>query len=102
LNSEFSVGLRPLIGESLYSCNTGAPHSEDGFLSLFNESGGCESLDKAHKILEPWELLLDMGPFATVNYSHLMSILSEFKEMNEKTMAKTILNLAFHHTGSHD
>ena len=49
--------------------------------------------------MEPWELLLDLGHFSSFNYQQLIMALSDFKDINEKTMANTILHLAMNHTG---
>lgn len=58
-----------------------------------------ESLDKASKTIEPWEILLDLGHYLSYNYNQLLSALTEFKEINEKVMARTLLKLSFYNTG---
>lgn len=46
--------------------------------------------------------MIDLGHFCTYNYNYLLKILEEFKEITEKTMAKTMLYLAINHTGTDD
>ena len=53
-------------------------------------------------MVEPWQILVDIGHYVTYNYNYLLMTLSEFKDFNEFTMAKTLLNLALHHTGYDD
>ncbi len=53
-------------------------------------------------MVEPWQVLVDIGHYVTYNYNYLLMTLSEFKDFNEFTMAKTLLNLALHHTGYDD
>lgn len=45
---------------------------------------------------------MDLGHFCTYNYNYLVMTLSDFKEMNEKIIARTLLWLSFHHTGADD
>lgn len=52
--------------------------------------------------MEPWELLLDLGHFSSFNYQVLIMALQDFKDINEKTMANTILHLSINHTGHDD
>ena len=77
-------------------------NSEEPSISLFKEGTGLDNLDKAYRMLEPWQLLLDLGHFCSYNYNYLLMTLSDFKDINEKTMAKTLLHLAFNHTGTDD
>ena len=77
-------------------------NSEEPSISLFKEGTGLDNLDKAYKMLEPWQLLLDLGHFCSYNYSYLLMTLSDFKDINEKTMARTLLYLALNHTGTDD
>lgn len=44
----------------------------------------------------------DLGHFASYNYSYLLKILEDFKDINEKTMARTLINLSINHTGHDD
>jgi Holliday junction resolvasome RuvABC ATP-dependent DNA helicase subunit len=53
-------------------------------------------------MLEPWQVLLDLGHFSSYNYNYLLKILEDFKDINEKTMARTLLNLSINHTGIDD
>lgn len=53
-------------------------------------------------MLEPWQLLLDLGHYSTYNYNYLLMSLQDFKDINEKTMVKTLLNLALYNTGTDD
>jgi len=49
--------------------------------------------------LEPWQFLNDLGHFASYNYSYLLKVLEDFKDINERTMARTLINLSINHTG---
>jgi hypothetical protein len=71
-------------------------------ISLLREGNGLDFLDKAPKILEPWELLIDLGHYCTYNYSYLLKVLEDFRDINEKTMARTLLHLSQNHTGTDD
>lgn len=53
-------------------------------------------------MLEPWQLLIELGHFSSYNYNYLLKILEDFKDINEKMMARTLLNLAINHTGQDD
>lgn len=66
------------------------------------EGTGLDSLDKSYKMLQPWQLLLDLGHFSTYNYNYLLKILEEFKDISEVTMARTLLHLSQNHTGTDD
>lgn len=91
-----SVALRPLIHSDLMNSNV---QSEEPSISLIKEGSGLDHLDKACKMIEPWELLLDVGHYASFNYNYLVMTLQDFKDINEKTMARTLLHLSRHHTG---
>jgi hypothetical protein len=93
------VSLRPALQSDLLFASTSP---EDPSISLIKEGTGLDSLDKSYKILEPWQVLIDLGHFCTYNYNYLLKILEEFKDINEKTMAKTLLYLAQNHTGMDD
>lgn len=71
-------------------------------ISLIKEGTGLDNLDKSFKMLEPWSILLDLGHFSTYNYNYLLMTLSDFKDISEKTMARTLLHLAYNHTGYDD
>ena len=75
---------------------------DDPSISLTKEGNGIDNLDKSYKMLEPWQLLNDLGHFASYNYSYLLKILEDFKDINEKTMARTLINLSINHTGHDD
>ena len=75
---------------------------DDPSISLTREGNGIDNLDKSYKMLEPWQLLNDLGHFASYNYSYLLKILEDFKDINEKTMARTLINLSINHTGHDD
>jgi len=76
--------------------------SDEPSHSLFREGTGLENLDKASKMLEPWQLLLDIGHMGSFNYNFLLSTLADFKDITEKTMIKTLLYLSLSNTGQDD
>lgn len=76
--------------------------NDESTLSMLKEGTGLESLDKISKMVEPWEILLDIGHFVTYNYNQLLNCLSDFKDVNEKGMARTLLQLSLNHTGVDD
>jgi hypothetical protein len=41
-------------------------------VSLIKEGTGLDNLDKASKMLEPWQVLLDLGHYASYNYNYLL------------------------------
>jgi hypothetical protein len=45
---------------------------------------------------------LDLGHYSSYNYNYLLKSLEDFKDINEKTMAKTLLHLSFNHSGQDD
>jgi hypothetical protein len=53
-------------------------------------------------MLEPWQILNDLGHFCSYNYNYLVKTLDDFKDINERTMARTLLNLSVNHTGYDD
>lgn len=72
-------------------------------ICLFKDGSGIDFLDKSHKMLEPWQLLLDLGHFSSYNYPYLLKALEDFKDtVNERAMGKTLINLSLHHTGTDD
>lgn len=93
------ISLRAALQPDITLANTSP---ENPSFSLFREGSGLDTLDKSYKVLEPWQILLDLGHFCTYNYNYLLKILEEFKDINEKTMAKTLLYLSLHHTGTDD
>jgi len=54
------------------------------------------------KLLEPWEVLIDLGHYSSFNYQMLSMTLQDFKDINEKTMANMLLHLAVHYSGQDD
>jgi hypothetical protein len=48
-------------------------------------------------MIQPWEVLLDIGHSSSYMYEFLIKTLSEFKGIDEKTMALTILQLSINH-----
>jgi hypothetical protein len=60
-------------------------------ITFIREGTGLDYLDKVPKILEPWQVLFDLGHYSSYNYNTLSQVLSEFKEISERVMAKTLL-----------
>lgn len=71
-------------------------------ICLTKDGNGIDNLDKCYKMLEPWQLLIDLGHFCSYNLSYLLKILEDFKDINERTMARTLLHLSINHTGCDD
>lgn len=69
---------------------------------MIKDGNGIDNLDKSYKMLEPWQILVDLGHFSSYNYNFLVKTLEDFKDISERTMAKTILYLALNHTGQDD
>lgn len=63
---------------------------------------GLSHLPQISKLLEPWEILIDLGHYSSVNYQTLTMALQDFKDITEKTMANMLLHLAVHNSGSDD
>lgn len=61
------------------------------------EGSGLEHLEFVNKVLQPWEVLTDIGHNSSYMYDYLLKTLSEFRGIDEKVMALTILQLAIHH-----
>jgi hypothetical protein len=76
--------------------------NEEPSYSLLKEGSGLDHLDKACRMVKPWQLLLDLGHYASYNYNYLVMTLQDFKDINEKTMAKTLIYLSLNHTGCDD
>lgn len=72
---------------------------EDPSNSLLKEGMGLSHLDKSFKILEPWQVLLELGHYTSYNYNYLVKALEDFRDINEKTMARTLLILSINNTG---
>jgi hypothetical protein len=66
------------------------------------DGGGFEHLEFVHKVIQPWEVLNDIGHTSSYMYDFLLKTLSEFKQIDEKIMALTILQLAINHQGKDD
>lgn len=91
------IALRLALNQDLMYANT---LIEDPSISLTKDGNGIDHLDKCYKMLEPWQLLVDLGHFSSYNYNYLLKTLEDFKEhMNEKMMARNLINLAINHTG---
>ena len=45
-------------------------------------------------------MLIDLGHYSSYDFQVLTMAMQDFKDINEKMMANTILNLAIHHTGN--
>jgi hypothetical protein len=60
-------------------------------INILREGCGLENLEFIHKMIQPWEVLLDIGHSSSYMYEFLIKTLSEFKGIDEKTMALTIL-----------
>lgn len=93
------VSLRSALQQDLMYSNTSP---DDPSISLIKDGNGLDNLDKAFKILEPWQLLVDIGHYCTYNYGYLLKVLEDFKDINEMKMARTLLHLAYNHTGIED
>jgi len=72
-------------------------HPDLPSFNLLRDGCGLEHLEFAHKVLQPWELLIDIGHSSTYMYDYLLKTLSEFKQIDEKTMALTLIQLAINH-----
>jgi len=102
MKSSTHIALREAENNQIYACNAINTFTDESSLSFLKEGNGLDFLEKMNKILEPWEVLLDIGPFSTYNYNYLMNVLNDFKDMSEQMMAKTLLYLSLHHNGVHD
>ena len=65
--------------------------------NILRDGCGLEHLEFSNKILQPWEVLLDIGHSSSYMYDFLVKILSDYKQIDEKGMAETILQLAINH-----
>jgi|JI102314A1RNA_FD_contig_91_44417_length_1286_multi_1_in_0_out_0_1 hypothetical protein len=52
--------------------------------------------------IPPWEALLDLGHSASYNYNLLMSVLNDYKGLNEQDMALLLLHISIEHSGQED
>jgi hypothetical protein len=95
-----SVTLRSVMaGGDLITIN---PNVEDPANSIIRAGSGLDHLVNIGRILEPWEVLLDLGHFSSFNYQVLSMALQDFRNINERTMANTLLHLAVHNAGTDD
>jgi hypothetical protein len=88
--------LRGSVHQDISQVNS---HFELPSFAFLREGGGLEHFESIKAVLEPWEILLDIGHNGTYMYDFLLKSLSEFKQIDEKTMATTLLHLAFNHSG---
>lgn len=75
------------------------PSVDDPSNSLIKVGSDFESLTNVGTFLQPWEVLLDLGHYSSFDYQVLSMALQDFKDINERVMANTILHLALNHTG---
>ena len=92
-----SVALR--LKASFGDLITQNPSPDDPSNALLRNGSGLEHLSHANKVLEPWEVLLDLGHFISFNYQQLIMALQDFKDINERAMANMILQLSLHNSG---
>ena len=64
---------------------------DDPSFSMIKAGSNMDSLCKASKFMQPWEVLLDLGYYSNFDYQLLTMVLQDFKDINERTMANTIL-----------
>ena len=92
-----NVGLRVSHGDGDLIFQN--PTIEDPSNSLIRNGSDFDSLSQVSKFMQPWEVLLDLGHYCSFDYQVLSMALQDFKDINERTMANTILHLALNHTG---
>jgi hypothetical protein len=73
------------------------PTIEDPANSLIRIGSGLSHLCQVNRLIEPWEVLIDLGQSSSLNYQMLSMALQDFKEINEKTMANMLLHLAVYY-----
>ena len=88
--------LRRPIHQDISQVNS---HFELPSFAFLREGGGLENLETVKSVLQPWEVLLDIGHNSTYMYDFLLKALSEFRSLDERTMAQTLLHLAYNNTG---
>lgn len=59
--------------------------------TIMREGSGLEHLEFVNKVLQPWEVLIDIGHNSSYMYDYLLKTLTEFRGIDEKVMALTIL-----------
>ena len=91
--------LRLSLHQDITNINS---HPELPSFSFLRDGCGLEHLEFAHQVLQPWELLIDIGHNSSYMYDYLIKVLSEFRDIDEQVMAQTILMLAINHQGKDD
>jgi hypothetical protein len=76
------------------------PTLEDPANSLIRLGSGLSHLPQVNKMLDPWQVLIDLGHYSSYNYSMLTLALQDFKDITEKTMAYMLLHLSRHFSGT--
>ena len=99
MKSGSHVSLRLAMMPNLIHSNASV---DDPSISLIKDGVGLDNLDKSYRMLEPWQVLIDLGHYSTYNHTYLLKVLEEFKDMNELRMAKTLLYLSQNHSGTED
>lgn len=89
--SHAHISMRATLSPDTMDANT---NLEDPSISMLKEGSGLDHLDKSNKMLEPWQILLDLGHYATYNYNYLLMTFSDYKDISEVIMAKTLLHLS--------
>ena len=59
------------------------PSPDDPTNSLTKPGSGFEHLEHVSSIMEPWELLLDLGHFSSNLFANINMALADFKDINE-------------------
>ena len=95
-----NVALRLSLADADLVCQN--PTLEDPAHAFVRLGSGLHNLTQASKLVEPWEVLIDLGHFSSFNYQILSLTLQDFKEINERTMAQMLLHLSIHFSGQDD
>ena len=66
---------------------------------MLKPGSNFDHLTQASKFMQPWEVLLDLGYYSNFDYQLLTMVLQDFKDIDEHTMANTILQLALKNSG---
>jgi hypothetical protein len=82
------TALRASLGQDVAQANC---HSDLPSYNLLKDGGGLEHLEFVNQVLQPWEVLIDIGHSSSYMYDFLVKTLSEFKNIDEKVMAITIV-----------
>jgi|TARA_B110001450_G_C17646380_1_gene491403 hypothetical protein len=86
--------LRSSLHQDISQVNA---HVELPSYNILKDGFGLEHLEFVNQVLQPWEVLIDIGHNSSYMYDFLYKTLFEFKGIDEKVMAQTILQLAIHH-----